>query len=108
MEQLTITQKNGNNYILFEMKGAFNAYTAAEAQTKIYDAIKTQNVVLDLSEIIELDSSAIGIIMAAFNDGEESGFTLYLMSVSNEADKAITATGFRDSFKIINSVTEVA
>lgn len=107
MEQLIVKQKSGANYVLFEMTGVFNAYTAHVAQNKIYESIKTNNVVLDLSKIVELDMAAMGIIMAAINDGAESGYSVYLKSLSNEADKQVTATGFKDLLKIINSVTEV-
>ena len=100
MEQLTVKEKSGANYVLFEMTGVFNAYTSHVAQNKIYDAIKNNNVVLDLSKIIELD-------MAAINDGAETGHSVYLKSLSNEADKQVSATGFKELLKIINSVTEV-
>lgn len=106
MEQLTVNRKEGANYSLFILSGALNAYTVANIQTKLYEAIEHQNVVLDLSLVIELDSSGIGMIMAAHNDAEEFNTKLYLMSLSNEVDKAILQTGFKDLFKIINSVTE--
>ena len=99
MEQLTVKEKSGANYVLFEMTGVFNAYTS--------HAIKNNNVVLDLSKIIELDMAAMGIIMAAINDGAETGHSVYLKSLSNEADKQVSATGFKELLKIINSVTEV-
>ena len=44
MEQLTVKEKSGANYVLFEMTGVFNAYTSHVAQNKIYDAIKNNNV----------------------------------------------------------------
>ena len=62
---------------------------------------------LDLANVVELDASALGVIMAAHNDAEEYHTKLYLMSLSNEADKAILSTGFKELFRIINSVTEV-
>ncbi|MDE5898118.1 MAG: STAS domain-containing protein [Treponemataceae bacterium] len=108
MEQLTITRKEGADYILFELSGVFNAYTAVNVQSKVYDAIQKQNVVLDLSKVVELDAAAMGTIMAAHNDADECGTKLYLMSLSNEADREILATGFKDLFHIIHSVTEVA
>ena len=51
--------------------------------------------------------AAMGIIMAAINDGAETGHSVYLKSLSNEADKQVSATGFKELLKIINSVTEV-
>lgn len=107
MEQLDVIQKEGSNYVLFSLSGAFNAYTAVNAQTKIYEEIQKNNVVLELSKLIELDDAGMGIIMAAHNDACESGKKLYLLSLSNEADKVISRTGFKDVFNIINAVTEV-
>ena len=60
-----------------------------------------------MSRLIELDASGIGLLMAAYNDSEEAGHKLYFMTMSNEADKAIAATGFKYVFNLINSVTEV-
>ena len=89
MEQIAITEKDGANYHLYELEGALNAYTLGEFQDTLYDA------------------SGIGLLMAAFNDSEEAGHKLYFMTMSNEADKAIAATGFKYVFNLINSVTEV-
>lgn len=108
MEQLTIIEKDGANYHLYELQGALNAYTIGEFQNTLYAAVLENNIVLDMSELIELDNSGIGFLMAAFNDSEESGHKLYFMSISNEADKAITSTGFKTLFHFINSVTEVS
>lgn len=106
MEQLTINQKEGANYMLFTLSGAFNAYTVANIQTKLYDTIARQNVVLDFKNVVEMDDSGLGVIMAAHNDAEEAHTKLYLMALSNEVDKAILSTGFKDQFRIINAVTE--
>ena len=108
MEQLTVTKEEGMNYILFELTGAFNAYTAQSVQGKIYDEIQRHNVVIDLDKVIQVDSAALGVMMAAHNDAEENHTKLYLMKLSNEAEKAIQSTGFRGLFRIINAVTEVA
>ena len=107
MDQLTITEKDGANYVLYELNGAINAYTLTEFQQKLYDAIGRDNVVLDLSKVSEIDYSGMGAIMAAFNDGEDSGHALYLLSLSSEVREAVEATGFSKVLHIINSVTEV-
>ena len=104
MEQLTITEKSGANYVLYELKGAIIAYTIGEFQQKLYDEIGRGNVVLDLSQVSEIDYSGMGTIMAAFNDGEDKGHTL---SPSPESRDAIEATGFSNVLHIISSVTEV-
>ena len=107
MEQITITEKDGANYHLYELEGALNAYKLGEFQDTLYDAVQKNNIVLDMSRLIELDASGIGLLMAAYNDSEDAGHKLYFMTMSNEADKAIAATGFKYVFNLINSVTEV-
>lgn len=107
MDQLNIVKKDGANYELYELNGALNAYTMGEFQNTLYEAVLQKNIVLDMSKLIELDASGLGFLMAAFNDSEEAGNKLYFMSLSNEADKAITATGFKYVFNLINAVTEV-
>ena len=73
---------------------------------KINEGI-TDNIVLDMSKLVELDPSGIGVLMAAFNDSEDIGKKLYFMSISNEAEKAIAATGFKSLFNISTPVNPV-
>lgn len=107
MEQLTVIEKEGANYKLYELVGALNAYTLGEFSKKLYEDVIKINVVLDMSKITELDPSGIGVLMAAFNDAEDAGTKLYFMAMSNEASIAITNTGFKYLFNIITAVTEI-
>lgn len=107
MEQLTLTEKNGANYILLELTGTLDSYTSAEFQTKVYDYIKTTNVVLDMSQVEKIDSTGMGILMAGFNDGLDNGKKLYILTPSPTVREAIDDTGFSDTFYFIHSVTEV-
>ncbi len=107
MDTLAIDEKKGANYTLLEVSGVINSVTFAEFRTKVYTYIRQTNVVIDLDEVTGIDSSGMGVLMGAFNDGEESGFQLYLMRPSAAAYKALDATGFTDTFNIIHAVTEV-
>ena len=107
MEALTITEKKGANYVLLELNGSINAYTLAEFQNRVYAAILETNLVLDLSNVFEIDSTAMGVLFACFNDGFEVGKRLYLMNMSPQAQKTVSDTGFLDAFNVISSVTEV-
>ena len=107
MEQLAIREKDGANYILLELTGTIDSYTSAELQTKVYDYVKTTNLVLDLANVTGIDSSGMGIFMAGHNDGEDTRHKLYLMNPSGDVRQAIDDTGFADTFHIIRSVTEV-
>lgn len=108
MEQLTVVKKDGSNYLLLELQGAFNAYTLPTIQNDVYSEILKHNVVLDMSKIEELDAAGLGMIMAAHNDAEEIRTKLYLLSPSNEVERELLNTGFKDLFHIITSITEVS
>lgn len=107
MEQLALTEKFGENYVLLELAGPINSYTASEFQTKLYSYIADTNVVVDFSQVTAIDSTGLGIIMAAFNDGEDSGNVLYILNPSDYARHAIDTTGFSDTFRFIRAITEV-
>ncbi len=108
MDQLTIREKKGANYMLLELAGAVNAYTVAELQEKVYTYIKKANVVLDMSMITQVDSSGVGVVLAGHIDGEKYNTKLFVMSPSDAARHSLERTGFMDSFYIIHAVTEVA
>lgn len=107
MEQLAIVEKRGANYILFELTGSCNSYTIDELQKRVFEEIKTNNVVLDLSQIVDIDSTGMGMLFAAFNDSLESGKKLYLMNMSFSALNTVKETGFLEAFNVIQAVTEV-
>lgn len=107
MEQLSITEKRGANYVLFELNGAFNSYTVNDLQDKIFEKLDTMNVVLDLSQVFSIDSTGMGTLFACFNKGQETGFKLYLLNMSFSASNTVKETGFLEAFNVIQSVTEV-
>ncbi|WP_318663663.1 STAS domain-containing protein [Treponema sp.] len=107
MEQLTITEKSGANYALFELVGSCNSYTVGDLQAKIFETIKRTNVVLDLSQVITMDSTGMGMLFAGFNEGLTTGYKLYLMNMSFSVTNTVKETGFLEAFNVVQSVTEV-
>ncbi len=107
MENIAIVEKNGPNYALLEVAGTINSYTYTEFQAKVYSLIKQTNLVLDLSRVVNLSSSGLGVLMAALDDGESLGNKLYIMKPSEVVRLAIESTGFSELFTVIFSLTEV-
>ena len=56
MNQLALKEKIGVNYMLLELTGTLNSYTITELQEKLFEYIVDTNVVLDSSQIIQVDS----------------------------------------------------
>ncbi len=107
MEQLSITEKKGANYILLEVLGNLNSYTYTELQTKIVNHIKDSELIVDLSQVRGISSSGLGSLMVGYEDGETYGHKLYIMNPSQIVKLAIDSTGFSEYFPIIHSVSEV-
>ncbi len=107
MEQLTIIEKTGANYILLEVQGNLNSYTYTDLQTKIVSSIKDAELILDLSHVRTISSSGLGSLLVGYEDGETYGHKLYIMNPSNIVKLAIESTGFADYFPVIHSLTEV-
>ena len=107
MENISIVEKSGPNYALLEVAGTINSYTYTEFQAKVYALIKQTNLVLDLSRVVNLSSSGLGVLMAALDDGESLGNKLYIMKPSEVVRLAIESTGFSELFTVIFSLTEV-
>ncbi|MGN0729715.1 STAS domain-containing protein [Treponema sp.] len=108
MDQLALKEKIGVNYMLLELTGSLNSYTISELQTKLFTYIVDANVVLDASQVVQVDSSGLGLILAGHNDAEASGTKLFVMNPSSAIKQALERTGFFDMFHIIHSVTEVS
>ncbi len=108
MNQLTINEKIGPNYMLFELSGDLNAYTFSELKEKMYRYILDTNIVLDMTNVTSMDSSGVGLVLGTINDGESSGTKVFIMNPSDSAHYALTRTGFWSTFNIIHSVTEVS
>ncbi|MGP1577356.1 MAG: STAS domain-containing protein [Treponema sp.] len=107
MENLSITEKMTDNFVLLTIVGSINSYTYREFETKMYGHIKNYSVVADFSRVTSLSSSGLGILMAAFDDGEETGHKIYIMNPSEIVKMAIDSTGFSDVFTIIHSLNDI-
>ena len=107
MDNLTITEKTNDAFVLLTVAGSINSYTYHEFETKVYNLIKERSIVLDVSRVTNLSSSGLGILMAASEDGEELGHKIYILNPSEVVKLAIASTGFSEVFPIIRSLDEV-
>ena len=107
MDNLTITEKMNDNFVLLTISGSINSYTYHEFETKIYSLIKEHSIVLDMGRVTNLSSSGLGILMAASEDGGETGHKIYILNPSEVVKLAIASTGFSEVFPVIHSFDEV-
>lgn len=107
MENLIITEKKTDSYLLMTVEGTINLYTYSEFEEKIYSSIQDTDIILDLSKITNMSSSGLGVLMSALDDMEETGHGVFILNPSKVVKMAIDSTGFSDMFKIIHSVDEI-
>ena len=107
MMDLVINEERKDNCILLTVEGTINSYTYGDFEEKIYSAIKYNNIALDLSRVTNLSSSGLGVLMSAHDDGEEKGYSIYILNPSDIVKLAIDSTGFSDMFKIIHSTDDI-
>lgn len=107
MDHLNITERKGETYVRLEISGTVNSYTYNEFQQRIFGLVKSSDVVLDMSRVTNLSSSGLGVLMAAVEDGQESGHRLYLLNPSEIVRLAIESTGFSELFTIIHGISEI-
>ena len=107
MDNLTITEKITDSFVLLTVSGSINSYTYHEFEKKVYDLIKEHSIVLDMGRVTNLSSPGLGILMAASEDGAETGHKIYILNPSEVVKLAIASTGFSEVFPIIRSLDEV-
>ena len=103
MEQLHVSEKKMEGYILLEVEGTVNSYTYTDFQDKVYKLMEQNTVCLDMSKVINLSSAGLGVLMSAQEAGEEKGNKLYILTPSDVVKAAIESTGFSNLFKLVAS-----
>jgi anti-sigma B factor antagonist len=107
VEQIGITEKGGDNYVMLIIKGSVNSYTFTEFQRKVYDLVSKTNLCLDLSEVTNLSSAGLGVLMTAVEDAERSNHKLFILKPSEIVKMALDSTGFPELFTVIRSSHEI-
>ncbi len=107
MENLIISKTSVKDALLLDVEGTINSYTYNEFEEQVYSAIKQDDVVLNLAKVTNMSSSGLGVLMSAYDDGEENGPSIFILNPSDIVRLAIDSTGFSDMFKIIRSLDEL-
>ncbi len=108
MDQLSFIEKKESNYTLYELSGSFTFDTLDDFRPVLYKKIEISNVVLDLSGITGIDSSGVGLLLAARTDSELFRHILYLLTPSDCVARALEETGLIDMMKQITSIVEIS
>jgi anti-anti-sigma factor len=106
MDQLKVTETKKDRYTLLTIEGSLNSYTYSDFQNKLYELIEKTNVVVEMTNVSNLSSAGLGVLMSAIETGEEKGYKLYILKPSEVVKLAIESTGFSDHFNSVQSESE--
>lgn len=107
MDNLVITEKLHDSYVLLTVSGSINSYTYHEFEKKVYGHIKDHSIVLDVSRVTNISSSGLGILMAASEDGDDLNHKIYILNPSEVVKLAIASTGFSEVFPVVHSLNDI-
>jgi anti-sigma B factor antagonist len=108
MEQLSITEKKGPNYMLLDVTGTINSYTFNDFQNRVYSYIEKADLIVEMSKVTNLSSAGLGVLMTAHEDAIEKEHRLYIMRPSEVVKLALQSTGFLSTFNVISTVSEIS
>jgi anti-sigma B factor antagonist len=91
-------------YSVIAVRGEVDLHTAPKVQYAIERAAAAARaVVVDMSGIAFMDSTALSALMRSKNALQEQGISLRLAAPSKAVDRIFSVTGFRDYFDIFPS-----
>lgn len=93
------------SYAVVSVRGEIDLHTAPQVHAAINKAVQNGigAVIVDMSEIEFMDSTALSTFMRARDSLEERGVALRLATPSRAVERIFSVTGFGDYFDIFPS-----
>ncbi|WP_062350877.1 STAS domain-containing protein [Bacillus kwashiorkori] len=84
------------------VKGEIDAYTSSQLRDVIFPIINNENINLeiDLADVSYMDSTGLGVFVAAFKKVKANGGTFSLTGLSNRLERLFVITGLSDIMDI--------
>lgn len=97
--------ERAEDYSMISVRGEVDLHTAPKVQAAIERAAEggSSAVVVDMSGIAFMDSTALSTFMRSKDALEERGVSLRLTTPSRAVDRIFDVTGFRDYFEVYPS-----
>ncbi|MCU9615168.1 STAS domain-containing protein [Caldibacillus lycopersici] len=95
-----VNKTDGNT--IMKISGEIDAYTAPKLKETINQLTKEdgKNVVIDLTDVIYMDSTGLGVLVAAFKKIKTNGGSFILTGLSNRLQRLFTITGLSEIMDI--------
>lgn len=99
--------KKQDNYSVINLAGEIDMYCSADARKAILSELgQSQSVLVDLSAVKYIDSSAIASLVEGFQMAKYSGLDFSLIAVSDEAMQVLKLARLDKVFSLYSSVED--
>jgi len=97
------------NTLIVKIVGELDHHSAGELREQLDSKIITEgisNLVFDLSDLVFMDSSGIGVIIGRYKLIKSLGGEVYIVSTSKNVDKLLSLSGIPDIIKVTKTYEE--
>lgn len=107
-EVFEIAEDTSGDVPVLAVKGEIDVSTAPELRDRLVQANQkgATTVVVDLSEVTFLDSTALGVLVSGLKRFRSAGGDLRLVVTGRSVAKVLEITGLNDVFKIFATADE--
>ena len=106
--ELRTKVKEAGGYPVIELKGEIDLSTSPVFKEKVYEIIESgkKDIVIDLSGLEFMDSTGLGVLVAALKKTSMEGGSIRLVCNKKSIIKIFTITGLDKVFTIYNNLRE--
>ncbi len=97
------------NTLIVKIVGELDHHSAGELREQLDSKIITEGIsklVFDLSDLVFMDSSGIGVIIGRYKLIKSLGGEVYIVSTSKNVDKLLSLSGIPDIIKVTKTYEE--
>jgi anti-sigma B factor antagonist len=106
---VTVGETHAAGYTTIAVAGDVDVYTGPELRGRIFDVFGSgrHQVIIDLSAVEFLDSTGLGVLVAALNLAHECDGGLWLVCTQERMLRLFAMTGLDSMFSLYGSVDEL-
>ncbi len=103
-----VVEREGQGFVEIDVRGEVDLATAPLLRETLYDAIAQGHspIVLDLSAVTFIDSTALGVLIGAQERSDGQGTELRMIVSESRIMKIFEITGLTDLFSIFPTVAQ--
>lgn len=103
---LRISVEDGEDQPVVHVAGEIDVYTAPRLREQLLRLAGERTLIIDLTEVSFLDSTALGVLVGAMKRQRERGGTMSIVTSGTRVRRLFEITGLTRVFTVYDSVDE--